>query len=75
MPNPTYGAFTIDFGGLTSLTSVEIYDPNGRLVMSEQLDLLGTETRNYDLSSYAKGLYSIRIINNDKVSVKKLMLN
>jgi hypothetical protein len=65
VPNPTTGVFVIDFGGLTGMTSVEVIDLFGRVALSETIMLNGTEQSQYDLSSLAKGIYNIRIINGD----------
>lgn len=75
MPNPTNGVFTVDFGGLTGSTYVEISDLTGKVAISETLNLTGIERASYDLSAYAKGIYNIRIVNNSQVAVRKIVVN
>jgi hypothetical protein len=75
MPNPSNGVFTVDFGGLTGTTNVDIYDLTGNIVISETLELTGVEKHNYDLSSYSKGIYNIRIVNSNQVAVRKIVVN
>jgi len=75
MPNPTNGLFNVDFGGLIGSTYVEISDLTGKVAISETLKLTGIERASYDLSSYAKGIYNIRIVNNSQVAVRKIVVN
>ena len=67
-PNPSYGNITIN-NVLNS--TIEISDINGKTVIS---DFANSDNLNIDLSSFDKGTYFVKIINNKSVSVKKIIL-
>jgi hypothetical protein len=66
-PNPTEGPLTIVFSN--SEYAISLYDILGNLLFT------GRETRQLDLSSYAKGIYKLVITtSNGAQSVKKIIL-
>ncbi len=73
LPNPSTGVFNLDFGGLTGKTSIVISDLMGKVAIAETIDLNGTERIQYDLSTFSKGIYNIKIVNGNNVSVRKIV--
>ena len=68
-PNPTKDVITIiNVDG----ADITIYDMNGRLVLSKTAN---SHIATFNLSSLSKGTYIVKIIKNNSVSVKKLILN
>lgn len=70
-PNPNNGQFMIELIN-TSAANVTIFDYAGKVVYNTTLTNTKTE---FDLSTYAKGLYVVSIQANGKTLTKKLMLN
>ncbi|MCB9225240.1 MAG: T9SS type A sorting domain-containing protein [Crocinitomicaceae bacterium] len=67
-PNPTSGEFTVQLNGEYQIT---ITDARGRLILQK----IGADQTMFDLSSYESGVYFIRIDQNGKMTVRKLMLD
>lgn len=69
-PNPSTGLFTIDLGKTTK-SIIEVYNMLGECVskkeFSEQKNIL-------DLSQLKRGMYSMKVIANNKIAVKQLIL-
>jgi len=62
-PNPNRGQFTVELD-LSGLTSMQVFDSAGRLVHNEVFQASGARTvRSLDLSTLAKGSYSLRVQN------------
>lgn len=70
-PNPTSGLLNVEFGN-TSVQKVTIYDALGKLIfentISEDVDNL-----NINLSEYPAGIYLIRINQEEKIVMKKIV--
>ncbi|MEC4004270.1 T9SS type A sorting domain-containing protein [Flavobacterium sp. SUN052] len=64
-PNPVKDILTIQ--SQESINKVDVYDANGRLLMSSQLSNNQT-----DLSTLSSGFYFVKIVSNDKVTVIKI---
>jgi len=63
-PNPNHGQFTVELD-LQGLVSIQVLDARGRLVHSEVFNGSGQKsTRILDLSSEAKGAYTVQVQNN-----------
>lgn len=62
-PNPATSIITIDGENISSVT---IYDVNGKLVLE-------TKQKQMDVSALAKGVYSVVVISNNNKNVKKLV--
>lgn len=59
-PNPSYGQFTIS--GLLNNQIVEIYNYSGQKISSSPAE---NSTQQFSISTYANGMYLIRILNAD----------
>ena len=64
-PNPSSGQFTIDYA--QPIKNIEIYSITGEKVMTQT-------SKHVALSSFAKGLYFLKIYDNKKVQVRKIIL-
>jgi len=67
-PNPSSGE--LHFSGNEVVLTIEIFDVNGKIVLTERLD--STETIN--LGSLENGIYTVRLKSDAAVSVKKVVL-
>jgi len=73
-PNPSNGLVYINSSGiLNGLSKVEISDLNGRIVYSQYKDI-GTSNP-IDLSENSPGIYFIKVLSGDEVSVNKIIIN
>jgi len=72
-PNPTEGKARLEVEGLTSEADVLVYDMVGRVIQTYKINQ-GTKELEIDLSTYAKGVYSIRIVNKSINQTKKLIV-
>ena len=71
-PNPTEGIFYLKSEELLD-AAIEILDASGRLVWSTQLK--NVQTSQIDLSSFANGVYSIKITETNSYQVIKIIKN
>ncbi|MFV0599929.1 MAG: leucine-rich repeat protein [Bacteroidales bacterium] len=72
-PNPTEGKAKLEVEGLNSDAEVMVYDMIGRVIQRHKLSQSQKELK-IDLSTYAKGIYSIRIVNESINQTKKLIV-
>jgi hypothetical protein len=72
-PNPTEGKAKLEVEGLNSDAEVLVYDMIGRVIQKHTINK-GNNELEIDLSIYAKGVYSIRIINDNINQTKKLIV-
>ena len=70
-PNPSTGAFTIEFDGNFSNVELSILDLNGRTVYSQAII---TNKTNVDLNTIANGVYTVVLVSNDTVSATKMIV-
>ena len=75
-PNPSISIFNINFNSLINQDiSINIYSLLGKRIFSENLILYkGNFSKDIDLSSYPKGLYSLEIKTKDGIFNNKLIL-
>ncbi|PLX05793.1 MAG: hypothetical protein C0594_06800, partial [Marinilabiliales bacterium] len=71
-PNPNRGLFTLEMNSSEN-TIVELHDITGK-VISEYTFNKGEISRNYNVSDLPKGVYYIRISNNEGTSVHKVIV-
>ncbi|MEA5100710.1 MAG: leucine-rich repeat domain-containing protein [Bacteroidales bacterium] len=72
-PNPTNNKSKLEFEGLTTEADVLVYDMVGRVIQKHRINQ-GNKVLDIDLSGYAKGVYSVRIINDRINQTKKLIV-
>ncbi len=77
-PNPTHGVLNIQMKGYSEDIKVSIFNLNGNLLFSETISNYSSEknmNRKLDLSQYRKGIYFVRIENQQKVQTQKIIVN
>jgi hypothetical protein len=74
-PNPTGGTLSVQFyPNPVTLKGISIYDMNGARIMERQIGgYNGTNRYDFDLSRYANGMYTVRIVYSDKTVVQKVL--
>ena len=72
-PNPAVNNVTISNATDFALDSVMIYDVNGRLVSSTNMDQMGRGERSIDISALASGVYMVQIQGDDQTTMKRLI--
>ncbi len=59
-PNPSNGVFTVKLNSGTRVSGqLEVIDVTGRMVFSEEVDLIGKQNVSVDLGLNAKGIYTV----------------
>ncbi|WP_276486019.1 M43 family zinc metalloprotease [Paraflavitalea pollutisoli] len=73
-PNPTSGALSVQFyPNPNNLKSISIYNMAGQKVAERRFSNNAGTRIDFDLSAYASGLYTVRIVLGDKTTVHKVM--
>jgi len=73
-PNPSSGIFTVRYSNPNGLDSkIDMINQTGQAVYPGVMN--NTESADFDVSGYPKGIYFIRIISGNKIYVDKLILN
>jgi hypothetical protein len=77
LPNPNNGQFVLELSGIMGETSIEVINSNGALVQILETNMLSKEKHsvNFELSDYSSGIYYLKLINNDQVTIKKFIIN
>lgn len=73
-PNPTSSQFTIEMNTqIKSTTTIQIYNMNGQSIYKNSYN---KELRKItiDISKYGKGVYMLKMINNDEIINKKIIV-
>lgn len=74
-PNPTSSKITVEINNIqTDGYTISIFDVTGMQVYSEKIKKEGLIKKEIDLSGYAKGIYSIQIIIQDRIMSQKIIL-
>ncbi len=60
-PNPTNGKFVLSFKGLAGKVAIGVYDTLGKMVLSQESDILATPSVEMDMGGFAEGVYMVRI--------------
>ena len=69
-PNPSANIFHIDYSGLNGEAVVNIYDINGKLVLSQEM--VGKTI--IDAGNLSDGIYNVNIVNSEGVVNKRLII-
>lgn len=72
-PNPNNGRFILSSESIIENTFIEVFDIKGRLLMTYNLNSSEKE-HDIDLSTLAKGIYTIAIKTNNQKTFKKLVI-
>lgn len=75
-PNPTYGEVHIKISGLSSASSIHLYDLSGKSLYNEAISINDRQGYNktINLSEFASGIYLLQLVDNQKVITKKIVL-
>ncbi len=76
LPNPTSGIITVGVNNTaTSNINIQVMNIEGEKVYNEQIQSVsGNVRKSIDLSSFAKGIYLVRIITNQETIIRKISL-
>ena len=74
VPNPSNGMFYLNVEGINEPVTLNIYSINGKVIYSEQVDNTGLVNKPIDLKSYPKGMYFLRLINNNMTHTEKIII-
>ena len=72
-PNPAKDKAMLRLSGLTTTAKVIISDLQGRIILTDEIQA-GVETYELNTSSYASGVYYIRIVSGNNVNTQKLIV-
>lgn len=72
-PNPNKGRFNVVLNASFQNTIISVYDAKGQSVYSEVVTNVSNE-KSIDLSNLDKGVYIIRVVNNNKATYNKLII-
>jgi len=68
-PNPVKNTLTIETSA-SGESTVSVYNVSGQEMLKQQI---GSGKTQLDLSSFAKGVYTIKLLNNNKIEVRKII--
>ncbi|SNS02936.1 reprolysin-like metallopeptidase [Flavobacterium sp. ov086] len=75
-PNPNKGSFTIQFeSDATNRVQVYVHDILGKKVYSNSFDNTSNFNQNIQLSNVSSGIYLVTVIDGDRRTVKKIVVN
>ncbi|MDG1159186.1 MAG: T9SS type A sorting domain-containing protein [Flavobacteriales bacterium] len=72
-PNPSNAEFTLQMGSIDA-NSVEVFDLAGRLIFNQTLSA-GTNKLIIQSDQWATGIYQVRLLSDDTMSMKRLVVN
>jgi hypothetical protein len=71
-PNPNQGSFTVVFEGNTASSVLSIMDITGRIIREEELN--GDAVMQVDMTAEPKGIYFIRISNEQSIKMERIII-
>ena len=71
IPNPTFGNIELDYNGDAALTMVQVFDVNGRLI--KEINPSNTGITNFSIAEVANGVYFVRILAGNNLTVKRVI--
>jgi hypothetical protein len=75
-PNPSNGIFTLKLNAGSRVSGqVEVTDVTGRIVFSQDVDLIGQQNVSMDLSKYSKGIYNILLKTANGNAAKRISID
>jgi glucose/arabinose dehydrogenase len=73
-PNPNDGNFTIQIeGNPKSKSTLDVYHPNGKLMLKEEFNKTTAFQKTYDFSHFQEGIYLLRFSSGDYTETVKLV--
>ena len=69
-PNPAMDVVTIDLGQNITKGTINLYTPEGQLVMTEEIT---GQTTSLNLTAFAKGIYFVKIVSEENTAVIRVV--
>jgi hypothetical protein len=73
-PNPSNGEISLTIAGFTGELNMEVMNIAGQVVASSKIEVKKSYKADFDFSTLAKGVYYIKLSNNDSVKTTKLII-
>ena len=73
-PNPARDQVVLDYTGNQSLEQLTIVDSNGRIIMEIALNDFDNKNLSIDTSTFASGIYFVRVQSESNTSIKRLLI-
>ena len=73
-PNPVTDDLNINFNSLDGNTTMQLLNVQGKVVIDNQLAQMGNGNAQIDVSSISNGVYFLRMIIENKVVTKKVVI-
>lgn len=75
-PNPAHDNVALELSAASSTNlRISILDTRGLVVLEDAVkNLIGTQSRNYDVSHFAKGVYIVRLVSDQGSSMHRLVI-
>ena len=73
-PNPTQGLVQLVNEGNANNYAITVLDIQGRVVFQNEIYMNTNETHQFDLTKVAKGMYSVRIISDNKLEQHRIVV-
>ena len=70
-PNPSNGVYKVRFSAGSTIRSLEVTDVTGRLLISA--GVVRKNVVNLDLTEYARGVYMLRLMGDDRSTTIRLL--
>lgn len=73
-PNPNNGKFQLTIDGYSGSLNMSIIDLSGKVIYSEDLNVNGSFSKDFEMNSIAKGVYYVKLSSPNGVKVGKLIV-
>jgi hypothetical protein len=73
-PNPSNGKFSIKLENITSETELLLFDLSGKLIEQKIVSPTSSSNISIDRRELSSGIYLLRIISNEKMTTKKIVI-
>jgi len=74
-PNPSDGKFYISLSGVEGAVELQILSLQGKILIQQQYeDVKSGDMKNIDISTFANGVYMIKLINNNSVKLERVII-
>ncbi len=74
-PNPSDGNFYLTINGLEEAGTLNIYNPESQMVLTEKIDFAGMIHKTVDMRAYPKGIYFVRISTSKYSHIEKIVID
>ena len=74
-PNPTTGLVTVELEDiLAPMADIQVFDVTGKMTLSQPQAIIASGQYQFDMSGSASGVYIVRILIENSVVTKRLMV-